>query len=271
MKNMWKQTVALAMAGFALSVIPHVVAAGEPQGSSSALRAPAVVGQQLAQAATPDHAVPTAPAGQGTHETAPAAAHPASGAHAPAAAGEHGPLEHAPGEPASEHHGGFPPFDSTTFLSQFVWLALSFGLLYFLMSKVTLPRIGRILEERHDRIADDLEEAMKHRTESEAAQAAYEKSLSEARNKAHTIAGETRAKLSADAEANRKSLEAELAEKLASAEQRIATTKTEALTHVRGIAVDTAHTIVSTLIGSAPAQTDVERAVDGVLASKDAA
>lgn len=165
----------------------------------------------------------------------------------------------------------FPPFDTTTFASQLLWLVLSFGLLYLLMSRVALPRIGRILEERHDRIADDLEEAAKHKAESEAAQVAYEKALNEARAKANAIAGETRGRLSADADANRKALEAELATKLSAAEDRIAATKTEALTHVKGIAVDATGAIVSTLIGSAPTAGELESAVDAALAKKDAA
>lgn len=242
MMKSWKMTVALAFAGAVLMGAP-VSAASDPAGK------PAVIAQA---------APPTGAAGHGTHE--PAAAAPATG-HADAG---HGGTEHG-----GKSH--FPPFDGTTFASQLLWLVLSFGLLYILMSRVALPRIGRILEERHDRIADDLEEAAKHKADSEAAQAAYEKALAEARAKANSIAGETRNRLNAEQDANRKALEAELATKLAAAEARITSTKTEALTHVKGIAVDATGTIVSTLIGAAPAQHEVEQAVDGALASKDAA
>ncbi|MFG1345296.1 F0F1 ATP synthase subunit B [Xanthobacter autotrophicus DSM 431] len=228
-------TVALAMTGAFLWGAPL-----------SAASDPAAKAAVVAQAAQADHG--QAPHGQGTHE-------PAGGK---AEAG-HGSKSH------------FPPFDSTTFASQLLWLVLSFGLLYILMGRVALPRIGRILEERHDRIADDLEEAAKHKAESEAAQASYEKALNEARAKANTIAADTRNRLAADSDANRKSLEADLATKLATAEQRIASTKTEALTHVRGIAVDATHAIVSTLVGTSPAPADVEQAVEGALAKKDAA
>lgn len=191
-----------------------------------------------------------------------------------AAAGHDGTAHVAPGageNPVDAHAIGFPPFDSTTFPSQLIWLVLSFGLLYFLMGRVMLPRIGRILEERHDRIFDDLEEANKHKAESEAAQAAYEKALNEARAKANTIAGETRNRLAAETDANRKTLEADLAAKLSAAETRIATTKTEALTHVRGIALDTTQAIVSTLTGTTPAKGELEKAVDAALATKKAA
>ncbi len=188
------------------------------------------------------------------------------------------PVQQAPAQAAGhgenivdEHAAHFPPFDVSTFPSQLLWLAITFILLYLLMSRLTLPRIGRILEERRDRIADDLEEGVKLKAESEAAQVAYEKALSEARARANTIAGETRAKLAADSDANRKALEADLNSKLEAAEQRIASTKVEALSHVRGIAVDTAQAIVSALVGTNLSSSQVEQAVDTALARKDAA
>ncbi|MFT0858515.1 F0F1 ATP synthase subunit B [Ancylobacter sp. G4_0304] len=165
--------------------------------------------------------------------------------------------------PPGEAHGStFPPFDVHTFPSQLIWLAIAFAALYLLMSRIALPRIANILEERHDRIADDLEEAGKMRAESEAAAKAYEAALSSARAKAHGIATETRDTLSAEAETRRKALEAGLADKLSTAEAQIASTKTAAMANVRGIAVDAAGTIVSTLIGTAPAPQAVETAVD---------
>lgn len=164
--------------------------------------------------------------------------------------------------PAEAHGGGFPPFDVHTFPSQLIWLAIAFGALYLLMSRIALPRIANILEERHDRIADDLEEAGKLKAESEAAAYAYEQALASARNKAHGIATETRDKLAADSEAGRKSLEAELSAKLAAAETQIAATKDAAMSNVRGIAVDAAGAIVGNLIGTAPAPQAVEAAVD---------
>ncbi|WGD29931.1 F0F1 ATP synthase subunit B [Ancylobacter sp. WKF20] len=164
--------------------------------------------------------------------------------------------------PGEAHGGGFPPFDAHTFPSQIIWLAIAFGALYLLMSRIALPRIATILEERHDRIADDLEEAGKLKGESEAAATAYEQALASARNKAHGIATETRDSLAAEAETRRKALEAELAAKLAAAEAQIAATKTSAMANVRGIAVDAAGAIVHQLIGTVPAPQAVEAAVD---------
>lgn len=178
--------------------------------------------------------------------------------------GAHGGVEI--GVPPAEAKGaGFPPFDVQTFPSQLIWLAIAFGALYLLMSRIALPRIANILEERHDRIADDLEEAAKMKAESEAAAKAYEQALASARGKAQGIATETRDKLSAESDAGRRSIEAELAAKLAAAETQIAATKTSAMANVRGIAVDAAGAIVNELIGAAPAPQAVETAVDAAL------
>ena len=83
-------------------------------------------------------------------------------------------------EAAGEHGGGaFPPFDSSTFASQLFWLALTFGFLYWFMSRVIVPRIGSILETRQDRIAQDIDRAHELKTEADAAFAAYEQELAD--------------------------------------------------------------------------------------------
>lgn len=168
--------------------------------------------------------------------------------------------------PASEAHGSsFPPFDAATFPSQLLWLAIAFALLYLLMSRIALPRIGGIIEERANRIASDLAEAQRLKNETEAAIASYESSLAEARSKAQKIAGETRDKVQAETEAQRKALEAELAARLEKAEKQIAETKEAALANVRGIAVEATSEIVTQLLGDKPDAADVETAVDAAL------
>lgn len=168
--------------------------------------------------------------------------------------------------PADEHSvGTFPPFDGATFASQILWLAITFGLLYWIMSKVALPRISGILEDRRDRIAGDLAEANRLNEESNAAIAAYEQALAEAREKAHGIAQETRDKLKAEVDARRHETEEQLAAKLGAAEQRIAEIKGQALSSVGEIATETTEAIVETLIGKAPTKTDLTKAVDAAM------
>ncbi|HMK71327.1 MAG TPA: F0F1 ATP synthase subunit B [Xanthobacteraceae bacterium] len=165
---------------------------------------------------------------------------------------------------APEGHGGFPPFQAQHFPSQLVWLALTFVLLYVLMSRVALPRIGGIFAERHRHISEDLAAAQRAKEQSEAANAAYQKSLAGARARAQAIANETRQRQAAEAEATNKRLEAELHEKLAAAERSIAATRTAAMANVGSIAAETAAAIVERLIGTAPAERDVAAAVGEV-------
>ena len=169
--------------------------------------------------------------------------------------------------PAQGGHGGFPPFQADTFASQLVWLAIAFVLLYVLMSKLALPRVGAIIEGRQKRIADDIAEAGRLKTQSDDAVAAYEKALADARARAQLIANETRERQAAEAEARRKALEDELNGKLMEAEKTIAATKQAAMSNVRGIAQDAARAIVERLIGSAPSEQAVADAVAGVLKS----
>ena len=161
--------------------------------------------------------------------------------------------------------GHFPPFDKQTFPSQLAWLAVCFVLLYVLMARVAVPRIGGILAARREAVAGDLGEAERLKNESDAALAAYEKSLADARGRAQSLANATRDKLNAQAQENRKKLEAELNAKLAAAEQTIAATKSAAMANVRGIAVETAGAIVERLIGAQPAPQAVEAAVADAL------
>ena len=162
-------------------------------------------------------------------------------------------------------HGAFPPFQSENFPSQLVWLALTFVLLYALMSKVALPRIGSILEVRGKRIADDLASAQRFKEQSDAAHAAYEKALADARGRAQSIANATREQQAAEAAETNKRLEAQLHDKLAAAEQSIAATRNAAMGNVGTIAAATATAIVERLIGSPPAEPDVAAAVADVI------
>jgi F-type H+-transporting ATPase subunit b len=159
----------------------------------------------------------------------------------------------------------FPPFQKEHFASQLFWLVLAFVLLYVLMAKVALPRVASILQARRDTIEANLAEAQKHREQSEAALAAYEKSLADARNRAQAIANETREKFVAEAEANRKALEGKLNEQLAGAERTIAATKAAAMSNVQEIAVESASAIVERLLGAAPAPAAAAQAVDRAL------
>ncbi|MGB3830261.1 MAG: F0F1 ATP synthase subunit B [Mesorhizobium sp.] len=150
------------------------------------------------------------------------------------------------------HEGGtFPPFDPSTFPSQILWLAITFGLFYLFLKRAALPRLGGILEARSSRIAQDLDQAARLKGEADAAVAAYEQALAEAKANANAIGQKARDAAKADAEAARKTVEAGLDEKLAEAETRISRIKADAMKDVGAIAESTAAAIVEQLGGKA--------------------
>ena len=166
-------------------------------------------------------------------------------------------------------HNNFPPFDASTFASQLLWFAITFAVLYYLMAKVALPRLGAIIEGRRDRIAADLDAAERLRGESEDAARGYEKALAQARSKASAIAEEARMAAKTKADAQRAETERALAEKLAVAETRIAEIKDRALSEVGAIAADASEAVVVSLIGAKASSEEVNSAIQAVLAERN--
>lgn len=163
-------------------------------------------------------------------------------------------------------HEPFPPFDSSWYASQLLWLAITFVVFYYIMAKVIVPRIGGILEDRRDRIASDLDTAERLKQDAEAAEAAYERALANARAKAFTIAETAREEARAAADAQRSEAEAALNRQLATAEARIAEIKSKALSDVGAIAGDATEAIIGTLIGSTVGRDQVDTAVAASMA-----
>jgi F-type H+-transporting ATPase subunit b len=163
------------------------------------------------------------------------------------------------------HKAPFPPFQKDTFASQLVSLLIAFVALYLIVSKIALPRVGGVLDARQNAIDGDLTEAQKLKDASDDALKAYEAELASARSRAQAISAETRDRLNAASEAERKTLEDRLSVKLAEAEKTIASTREAAMRNVRGIAADAATAIVQRLTGLVPDGKSVESAVDASL------
>ncbi|MGH6760407.1 MAG: F0F1 ATP synthase subunit B [Phyllobacterium sp.] len=164
----------------------------------------------------------------------------------------------------NEGGGVFPPFDSSTYASQVLWLAITFGLFYLILSRFLLPRIGGTIETRHARIAQDLDQAARMKQDSDAAIAAYEQELAEAKQKAGGIAQTARDAAKTQADGERAEIEATLEKKLGEAETRIAAIKSKAMHDVGTIAEDTATEIVNELLGGKVGKADVSAAVKAV-------
>ncbi|RWQ34668.1 MAG: F0F1 ATP synthase subunit B [Mesorhizobium sp.] len=186
---------------------------------------------------------------------------------APAVEGGHtgteGETHSGTGVPA-EAHGMFPPFDPATFPSQLLWLAITFGLFYLFLKKVVMPRVGGIIDVRNDRITQDLDHAARLKGEADAAVAAYEQELAEAKTKANAIGQQANDAAKVEAEAARKKVEAALDKKLGEAEARISSIKANAMKEVGTIAEDTASAIVEALVGDKASKAEIAAAVKSV-------
>jgi F-type H+-transporting ATPase subunit b len=166
---------------------------------------------------------------------------------------------------ADAHGRAFPPFQKETFASQLLSLLIAFVALYLIVSRIALPRVGSLLDARQNAIDSDLAEAQKLKDASGEALKAYESELAGARSRAQAISNETREKLNAASEADRKRLEQRLSLKLTEAEKSIASTRASAMRNVRGIAAEAAAAIVQRLTGVAPDGKSVDSAVDASL------
>lgn len=162
--------------------------------------------------------------------------------------------------PAGE--SGFPPFNPETYASQLLWLAITFGLFYLFVRRVLVPQIGGLLENRRDRIAQDLDEAHRLKEEADAAIAAYEQELEQARIKAQEIGAAAREKAKAEAEKKRASAERDLSARVEEAERRIAEIKQRAMGEVGTIAEDTVASIVERLVGAKVTKAEASAAVE---------
>jgi len=169
-------------------------------------------------------------------------------------------------EHGGEHAaGGLPQLNPATFPTQIFWLALSFGALYYLLSKKALPIVAQVLEERQERISRDLSKAASLKDEAEGVMATVDKALAEARTQAQAVIAETVAAIEADNQARQSSLNAQIADRLREAETRINAAKEQALTNVRGEAAGIVREIASKLAGIDADPAQAEAAVAAVI------
>ena len=90
---------------------------------------------------------------------------------------------------------GMPQLDFSIYPNLIFWLVVALVALYFILTRIALPRIGTVLAERNDAIANDIELAALLKRRAEEAEAAYNAALAQARDEAHRIAAETKAQI----------------------------------------------------------------------------
>ena len=158
-----------------------------------------------------------------------------------------------------------PQLDYHTFVPQLVWLAISFAVLYLLMSTLALPKVKAAIEGRRNHLDSDLGRAATLKDEAATALAAYQKTLADARAAAQETLRQTGEKLAAEAAERQRQLAATLAEQIAAAEARIAASREQALGEIRGIAAEVGGAVVEKLTGAAPSAKAMTSAVGHAL------
>lgn len=158
--------------------------------------------------------------------------------------------------------GGLPQFDATWWPGQMVWFLIVFVVVFALMAKLFVPRVGGTIAEREDRISGDIAQARALKEQAEAQAADAEAEMAQARARSHKLAADAKARAQAEANERQGAEEAKLNESVAKAEAEIRAAREDAMSHVREIAADTVQAIVAKLTGAAPSAGEVVAALD---------
>lgn len=166
----------------------------------------------------------------------------------------------AHGTEAAASAPGMPQLDFSNWGNQIFWLLVTLVVIYFVLSRIALPRIAAVLAERQGTITNDIAKAEELKAKAVEAEEAYNKALADARAEAQRIAAETKAAMQADLDAATAKADAEIAGKLAESEKAIAEIRANAVASVEAVAKDTAAELITALGGEADAK-DVDAAV----------
>ena len=149
---------------------------------------------------------------------------------------------------------GMPQLDFSTFPNQIFWLLVTLVVIYFVLSRVALPRIGSVLAERKGTITNDLAAAEELKQKAVGAEKAYNDALISARAEAAKIVAAAKADIQKDLDKALAKADAEIAAKSAESEKRIGEIRAGAMDAVTIVAKDTAKELVAALGGKADAK-----------------
>ena len=139
--------------------------------------------------------------------------------------------------------------------NQIFWLLVTLIAIFFVMSRIALPRIGAVLAERSGTITNDIAAAEELKNKAAEAEAAYDQALLDARAEAHKIVAEAKAEIQAELDVELQKADARIAAKTAESEAAIGEIRAGAVKSVTAVAKDTAKELVSAMGGKADAKT----------------
>ncbi|MDH5723611.1 MAG: hypothetical protein OEY94_09865 [Alphaproteobacteria bacterium] len=184
----------------------------------------------------------------------------ASHAYAAGGAG-HGSTHDAGADTAHHSSGGLPQLDPSSFPSQIFWLVVIFAGLYIFYSKKSIPEISRVVENRKERIQNDLDSAGKIREEVESVQAAYEEKLREAREKSSNIYKDTESAIKKNAEEAQKAFQEKSSSEISATEKRLENALNAAMEDMNSLAAEVAIEAAEKIIGVRATKKDVKDVV----------
>ena len=150
----------------------------------------------------------------------------------------------------SAESGGMPQLNPEFWISQIFWLTLTFGILYFVLSKLILPKISANLELRKSQIQENIEAAEKQRQDSETKLKEFENIISKSKLEAKNIFKDAREKVLKDINFKREALDKEIDDEIKKAEQEIKILIKKAPEKINKIAIETSSEILKKLIGT---------------------
>ena len=139
---------------------------------------------------------------------------------------------------------GLPQLDIATYPPQLIWLVITFAALLTLMSRVSLPRISQVLEERQHKIEDNLKKAESYREDAAIAAKSYTKAQEEARTNAYAIIIETHKRIAMDIAEKQEELSERLEKEINVAEDRIQAAKEVAMAAIDKVAREGNYTFI---------------------------
>lgn len=156
----------------------------------------------------------------------------------------------------------FPAFDSTYFLSHAFWLLISFGLFYLFVAKIIVPLIGNILEIRRDRIASDLDNAARLKSEADDLLAQNNQLMQQARHEFKKIINEAKEETKALTEKLRKESQSILANSMKDTATQVDSLKEQGYASIQKIAKEVIPSVIKAITNQEIASDVVETFVN---------
>lgn len=142
---------------------------------------------------------------------------------------------------------GLPQLDFSTFGNQIFWLVVTLVVIYFVLSRIALPRLAAVLAERQGTITNDLAAAEDLTAKTAEAEEAYNKALADARAEAQNIITAAKEEIKGDLDDAIAKADAEIAAKTAEGEKQIAEIRAGALDSIKEVSRDIARDIVASM------------------------